>query len=243
MFVRIDLSDRSNLTEMLGVLRYKYQVSPSYFSQTVESPVTDAEKAAKKKTRETSQRLRSFYFLSIAAVMAQAHGIENVYINENGIMAIHLPMDPARASTFSTRTAYPPYLNVLQGVLSRWLGHTIKIKNQFSLKTKAEMISVGANEGLQAGLKRAVSCAHAATIQQTVKRQGSKDYLMASTASDYHCGYCFPCILRRISMWKAGLADQDVNYACDPFKVLPMVPQISTTLSMRRLPQFLGCFV
>ncbi|MCM2354122.1 MAG: hypothetical protein NDI63_10960, partial [Pseudobdellovibrio sp.] len=217
LLVRVNTRDKSNLQEIIGRFRQKFNRQPAFYSQTVASP-KDVNQTNKE--RETTQRLRSFYFLAIGSVLGQAHNVNRLHINENGIMAIHLPLDAARSSTFSTRTAYPQFLNLFQGIVRRWLGHQIEIRNAFALNTKTEVLQECSRVGVQRGLGHTVSCAHSATIQQTVKRQSSKDHLMADEAPDLHCGYCFPCLLRRISMWRAGLANDDVEYATDPFKVL-----------------------
>lgn len=217
LLVRIHTRDKSNLGEVTAKLRQRFNREPAFFSQSV-ATLIDPEQIPK--LRETSQRLRSFYFLSIGSVLAQAHQITRLHINENGIMAIHLPLDAARSSTFSTRTAYPQFLHLFQGIVRRWLGHQIEVKNAFALNTKTEVLQECSRLGLARGLEHTVSCAHSATIQQTVKKQSTKDYIMADEAPGLHCGYCFPCLLRRISMWRADLAGHDVEYATDPFKVL-----------------------
>ena len=62
---------------------------------------------------EQSQRSRSFLFVSTAALVATATGFRDVYVNENGIMAVHVPLTAARSGSFSTRTATP-------GSSTRW---------------------------------------------------------------------------------------------------------------------------
>ena len=216
LLVRVNTRDKANLREVTARLRQRFNRDPAFYSQTVASPVDPDESP---KVRETSQRLRSFYFLAIGAVLSKAHGVNRLHINENGIMAIHLPLDPARASTFSTRTAYPQFLHLFQSIVQRWLDCRVEVKNAFALMTKTEVLDACNRLGMASSLGQTVSCAHSATIQQTVRIQASREYLMSREAPDLHCGYCFPCLLRRVSMWKAGLAAYDVTYATDPFKV------------------------
>ncbi|EPZ51922.1 hypothetical protein M902_2350 [Bacteriovorax sp. BAL6_X] len=214
IFVRINTNDRANLSQIQGHLGVVENGSFNFFSQTAVNPGdTPYEK-------ESSQRLRSFHFLSIASVIAKLNNLEDIYINENGIMAVHLPLDVARSSSFSTRTAYPLFLKLFGEVVSTWLDTTINIKNKLALYTKAEVLELGYSLNIDDAIDWTVSCAHSGTIQQTVKKQRSKDYLMAPTADEYHCGYCFPCVLRRLSMWKNGKGDDDVIYATNPFKVI-----------------------
>src|SRR5213082_2450013 len=61
---------------------------------------------------ESSQRTRSFLFLTVAALCARRVGHQNiVVIAENGQMAVHLPVTEGRIGPFSTRTAQLKYSN------------------------------------------------------------------------------------------------------------------------------------
>jgi 7-cyano-7-deazaguanine synthase in queuosine biosynthesis len=214
LFLRVNTRDKANLREIRSTLNARFHADVSLYTQSISSL------GEKNWAKETSQRLRSFYFLAISAAICSSQSIDNIYINENGIMAIHLPLDVARASTFSTRTAYPLYLSLLESVIRTWLGNTaFRVRNSWVLKTKTEVLQRASELNIPAAVKDAISCAHSATIQQTVWRQRSKDYILARTAKDLHCGYCFPCLLRRISMWASGLEQYEITYACDPFKV------------------------
>jgi hypothetical protein len=55
---------------------------------------------------EASQRSRTFFYLGAAAAVAAVGGSGRVWINENGVMAIHLPLTEARIGSFST---IPPH--------------------------------------------------------------------------------------------------------------------------------------
>lgn len=216
LFVRIDTHDKANVRDIQRALRRRFQVPVTTFIQP--QPALRLS-GSKKLLKEPSQRLRSFYFLSVASAYANSYGVSNVYINENAIMAIHLPLDPSRSSTFSTKTAHPTYLQALQGVLRRWMGgDDLSIKNLHIDLTKGEVIKCAEELALHGISEDTISCAHAATVQQTVKITNRPD-LMRKSAQDLHCGYCFPCILRRISMTSAGIL-KDVNYAVNPFEVL-----------------------
>jgi hypothetical protein len=69
--------------------------------------------------REETQRTRSFMFLTIAALAARRSGHkELIVIAENGQMAIHLPLSPARVGAFSTHTAHPQFVAQAAGCLT-----------------------------------------------------------------------------------------------------------------------------
>ncbi len=56
---------------------------------------------------ESSQRSRTFLFVGAAAVIAAVGGSGQVWLNENGIMALHVPLTAARVGSLSTHTAAP----------------------------------------------------------------------------------------------------------------------------------------
>src|SRR5262249_11290127 len=87
---------------------------------------------------EPSQRSRSFMFLAMASVAAAVSGTHEVFINENGIVAIHVPMTAARAGSLSTHTACPSVLERLQVLLADVLGVPIAIENNLLALTKPE---------------------------------------------------------------------------------------------------------
>lgn len=145
---------------------------------------------------EPSQRSRSFLFLSIASVAAAVGGTPDVFINENGIMAIHLPMTAARAGSLSTHTASPSVLERLQMTLADVLGAPIEIQNNLLSYTKPEVVNIGRSLGAENDLAGTVSC-------WSIGRTGR------------HCGICAPCLMRRISFELHGMPD--VAYDEDAF--------------------------
>lgn len=139
--------------------------------------------------REETQRTRSVLFLTLAALVARREGIQDVVvIAENGQMAIHLPLSSARIGAFSTRTAHPEFVGIMGDVLSTLLDHPIKIENPFLYRTKAEVVAP-AVERHQPIIAGTVSCWKAARV----------------SGQERHCGYCIPCLSRRIALETNGL--------------------------------------
>jgi 7-cyano-7-deazaguanine synthase in queuosine biosynthesis len=133
---------------------------------------------------ESSQRTRSFLFLTLAALCARRVGHQNiVVIAENGQMAVHLPATEGRIGPFSTRTAHPEILQLMEQFLSSVLGISIKIDNPYLNRTKAEVI-LPVIQRLPAAVPLAVSCWKNARL----------------SAGATHCGFCIPCIIRRIAI-------------------------------------------
>jgi len=158
--------------------------------------ITAAKQGTGFPTPEPSQRSRSFFFLTVATLVACAGQVNDVFINENGQMAIHLPMTSARLGSLSTHTAAPAVLERVQKLAREVLGHEINIKNCLLEMTKPEVVQLGLALGLATPLIDTVSCW---SIGRTSK----------------HCGMCAPCLIRRISFeWNTAT---DCQYERDTF--------------------------
>jgi 7-cyano-7-deazaguanine synthase in queuosine biosynthesis len=139
--------------------------------------------------REPTQRTRSVLFLALAALVARRNGVEDVLvIAENGQMAIHLPLTTARIGAFSTHTAHPEFVRMMGDLLSTLLNYPLKISNPFLYMTKAEVVA-GAVARHREVIEGTVSCWKAARVIGDKK----------------HCGYCVPCLSRRVALETHGL--------------------------------------
>jgi len=103
-------------------------------------------------------------------------------IAENGQLAIHLPLTAARISAFSTHTAHPEFVDVMNSILEIALSHDIKIQNPYLYMTKAEVVSTALSKDLNM-IEHTISCFRSARLP----------------ASQTHCGSCIPCLIRRIA--------------------------------------------
>lgn len=146
---------------------------------------------------EPSQRSRSFLFLAIASIAAAVGEVDDVFINENGVMAVHIPLTAARAGSLSTHTASPAVLERLQGVLSDAVGSPVHINNNLLRHTKPEVVALCRAMNQSDDLVNTVSC-------WSIGRTGR------------HCGSCAPCLMRRISFELHGVPD--VTYELDAFE-------------------------
>jgi hypothetical protein len=137
---------------------------------------------------EMTTRSRSFLFFSLG-VMAGT-GLEKnfkLWVPENGLIALNVPLDPLRLGSNSTRTTHPFYIarwNELLGLLDI-VG---SIENRFWNKTKGEMASECANQAL---LKKLVPKSLSCSSATKGRWQGH---------SIENCGFCLPCLIRRAAL-------------------------------------------
>jgi 7-cyano-7-deazaguanine synthase in queuosine biosynthesis len=139
--------------------------------------------------REETQRTRTFMFLAVAALAARRTGHkEIVVIAENGQMAIHLPLSPARIGAFSTHTAHPEFVALAAEFFSGILDGEYKITNPFLYATKGEVVAK-LNPADRDALSKSVSCWRGARVP-----------------SFNHCGECIPCLVRRVALEINGIS-------------------------------------
>lgn len=157
---------------------------------------------------EETHRPRSLIFLGLAISIANTLGIGTIYIPENGLIALNAPLQKSRLGTLSTRTAHPRYLGELCDFLNASGVFKGEIRNPFLFVSKTDMLANA--KDLATPLRRSVSCARPSRY----KNLGVS-----------HCGYCVPCIYRRIAMLTTGL-DNKQDYA---FSVFDDLEQLDVT--------------
>lgn len=144
---------------------------------------------------EPSMRTRSFNFLAFGAVVASAVSAASdnpaidLFIPENGLISLNVPLTRRRLGSLSTRTTHPYYLNLVQKIFNV-LEIPATIKNPYKFSTKGEMLS---------------SC----TDRTTLERIASESVSCGKwKRANLQCGRCVPCIIRRASFHAAGILDE-----------------------------------
>ncbi len=157
---------------------------------------------------EDTHRTRSLLFLSIALTIAGYFKVNTIYIPENGVIALNIPLTLSRMGSLSTRTTHPRFINLLSSFLNQ-LGIFDKLilLNPFTFKTKTEVVKLLPQE-MHGVLQKTISCAHSAAVRWRGKKQ------------TWHCGYCVPCLYRRIALMEIG-KDTARDYAIDVFNDFP----------------------
>lgn len=133
---------------------------------------------------EGSQRTRSFVFLVLGALAAlhEGHG-ELLWLAENGILAIHLPLSSARIGAFSTHTAHPQVVAEIEAFLESVLDRCLTITNPLLYRTKGEVTGIVARRSADL-LFQSESCWMNARLPPGLS----------------HCGECIPCLHRHIAV-------------------------------------------
>jgi 7-cyano-7-deazaguanine synthase in queuosine biosynthesis len=156
--------------------------------------------------RESSHRARSFLFMSFAAAAAAVRGLTDIYICENGVLSLNVPISDARKGTRSTRHAHPLYLLYFNQLINALYGREFVVENPFRFWTKGEEAKLLDTPNLRRMIGKTVSCW--GYPNQTLRYPNSN-----------HCGVCIPCIVRRVSLVAAGLEAYDDQYVVDAFRL------------------------
>lgn len=144
---------------------------------------------------DTSMRTRSFGFLAYGVVAASAvltkkSSMESIelFVPENGFIALNAPLTRRRIGSHSTRTTHPSFLGQVQAIFHK-VGLPIRLENRYRHKTKGEMLL-----DLKPGPELANTAL--ATVSCGKWKRKSKQ-----------CGHCVPCLIRRAAFAKAGITD------------------------------------
>lgn len=179
------------------VLQKEYDIKESNFFNFNATPI---------KGGEITTRTRSFLFFAHAIALASCvDKPTTIYIPENGLISLNIPLTNTRLGSSSTRTTHPYYMKMLQTLLDN-IGIKVKLKNPYQFKTKGEMLINCKNQKLiKKEYPSTMSCSHPDQVRY---EKGTKPL---------HCGKCLPCSIRRASIIKAYNNDSS-GYADGNFK-------------------------
>ena len=149
---------------------------------------------------EKSQRTRSLVFLTLGVVTALQGGTDTLWVYENGVGALNLPMNETQLGMDNSKGVHPRSLVLAEDLISMALEQSVRIRNPFLFSTKAQMCKALTNSGFADAVSYTVSCDG---FPQRMHNQPSQ------------CGRCTSCILRRQSLQASGLARHDQGYRYD----------------------------
>lgn len=198
----------NHLKEQLGFSR-----APAHFLN-INFKASDRDAHGKRNMfPERTRRTRPMLYLSMAGAVALEWGISKIYLNENGFLAVNLPFQFSLGGPDITRHAHPETLRRFQTLLNHLgtSGEAITVMNPFFDLTKAEEMEALASAAPLAN--DTVSCEYAR--QQVAVlihwlRENRKPW-----ANQKECGLCFPCLIRRTSMFHAGVKEPRDHYVFD----------------------------
>lgn len=169
---------------------------------------------------ETTTRGRSFVFFALAALAADAiDGTTPIYVPENGLISLNVPLDPLRLGAWSTRTTHPFYMARWQELLVN-LGIDARLINPYRFYTKGEMLSECANPDFIAkNYDITISCS------SIIKGRWKK-------LPPGHCGYCTPCLIRRASI-EAAFSEDMTPYSIPDLYARPLNGRKAESVDVR----------
>ena len=146
-----------------------------------------------KKSSEDTMRSRSILFLALGTAVAAACGDKiPLYVPENGLISLNVPLSHSRMGSFSTRTTHPYFISCYRELLTA-ISVNVPVILPYKFLTKGKMLKEAKNqEVLLDGLIKTLSCSRPDAGRFEKRPPGT------------HCGYCVPCIIRFSSMKAAG---------------------------------------
>lgn len=168
-----------------------------------ESPLYRLPGTGRQKIEDT-HRTRSFLFLCLAVGVASTTKIDRIWMPENGLIALNVPVQLCRFGSASTRTAHPLFLTRFLETMQALDVFTGELRNPLLYESKTDLLK-DLDDPLASLMSKTVSCARPGRVPVRGKR---------------HCGYCIPCLYRRVAMAEAGLDDAD-DYWVNVFDTLP----------------------
>ena len=152
--------------------------------------------AAPKSGKEDTTRSRSLMFFAHAILLEFGMGNPvTLYVPENGVISLNIPLTVHRLGSLSTRTTHPHFMGMLRQLLGN-MGLPIAIVNPYQFKTKGEMVKECLDmQFLKNNVKWTMSCSHPDLGRYS------------GDAEPSHCGCCLPCTIRRAAIKLAGITD------------------------------------
>lgn len=158
--------------------------------------------------RQMIQFSRSFLYLSLASAVALTLKLRDIYLCENGPIALNVPISESR---LNTRTVHPKFIALYKRLIKEVFGVELSIENPFAYETKAEVVSQLKGAKLRKLVTLTSSCWKYARVPN-------------------HCGECYPCMMRRIAVYNASLSGSDDKYMMDVFGGYP--PESRETITL-----------
>jgi 7-cyano-7-deazaguanine synthase in queuosine biosynthesis len=146
-------------------------------------------------TNDETQRTRMFLFSSIAFAICYRVQKNELFVYENGITSMNLPLQTDVINSRASRTTHPKTLYLLENFF-KLINPNFEIITPYKKFIKSDIIEVFRKYNAKKFISGSISCSST--------RNKPKD--------TPHCGVCSQCIDRRLAMFAIGLDDEDCNY-------------------------------
>jgi len=215
-------SNKAFIDELYGAFGHQALNKERFISFRLEIRQRDA-KGEHSMFQEMSRRSRPFFFLSLATAVAIAKGIRTIQMSENGALALSLPN---RFDTHGPSIARQAHSKIMEGFshLVREICGPREVRNfvnPFASMTKGDICGfLGPAKFLA---RRSVSCEYVGHQKADLLRWQADHPAAAKKRKMGHgpqCGLCYPCLVRRAALWKAGIDDPTEDYFSDAAHVL-----------------------
>jgi 7-cyano-7-deazaguanine synthase in queuosine biosynthesis len=173
--------------------------------------------------KEYLEPCRSFLYLTLGMIFALELGIKKLFVFENGVLALNIPITQSRIY-LNTRTTHPAFVEDYSDLVANIFGAPISIENPFLTQTKGEVVAHLNKDGFREMMRDSRTCS-----------TESYRYKHIKTSEYTHCGICLPCLLRRIAVHYSGLWDYDARYAFDILSEYSQIPKEGTKLVFEML--------
>lgn len=154
--------------------------------------------------REHSHRARAMLFLAAGVGVAVLADTDRLYVCENGVGAISLPMTSDHWGARASKAMHPKTLALFAKLASLVLDRPITIQNIGLFATKGELARMLNGDRFAAAAQQTVSCDRASYL-----------------GHGHACGKCTSCLLRRVALAAEGLDllvdGQAITYETDWF--------------------------
>lgn len=156
-------------------------------------------------TAEDSYRTRTFLFKTLAALAAYLSNSTRIIIPENGQGSIGPSLIPF-FSEWPHRSSHPLFTLKLADFLKTVLGREFIFEHPYKWNTKGQVLTQLRKAGLQDGWESTYSCVYGPRHSSLRGRR-------------VNCGVCSGCLLRRMSLFTAGIDSSIEEYLFPSFDI------------------------
>ena len=177
--------------------------------------------------RERTRRSRALLYGSLALAAAHRTGAAAVFLSDNGVVSLNLPINRQLVGSRASRSTHPRFIALLNTLATEALGQAPEVRNPLWDRTRRQVVERIAVAGQPDLIGATLSCVNSQRRSRTRP----------------HCGYCSQCIDRWFATVGTELEEYDPpeRYGVDVFlDDLPEGDPRTTAVSYVRFARDLG---